>query len=312
MRIIRDFVPSPENCGSASVVTLGTFDGVHEGHRRILDRVVRKAEEHGVQSVVVTFDRHPAEVVGRDSAPRMLTTLEEKLELFSESGVSTAAVLRFTEQVAAMSAEAFIREYLLGCLGMRFFVVGYDHGFGKNRDLSSMELPEYAREHGFELEVVPPVMVEGMTVKSSTIRIMLEKGDVRGAALLLGREYSLGGVVAHGKGNGRKIGIPTANLAGVYPGKIIPSPGVYAGWAEFDHTRRPGVISVGPRPTFQISEEAIEIHIPGFNGDLYDRPIRIGFAERLRDIRPFDSREALVKQIQLDIEALQQFTFHKK
>jgi riboflavin kinase/FMN adenylyltransferase len=223
-----------------------------------------------------------------------------------------AAVLRFTPEVAAMTAGDFIREYLLGYLGMRCFVVGYDHGFGKNRDASSGELPEYARELGFELEVVPPVTVNGLTVKSSTIRTLLESGDARGAAMLLGRDYSLGGVVAHGKGNGHTIGIPTANLAEVFPEKIVPAPGVYAGWAEFDGCRWPGVISVGPRPTFHISEEAIEIHIPGFSGDLYGRPLRVGFTGRLRDIRPFDSREALVEQIHRDIEALQQFTVHIK
>lgn len=310
MILIRDFTPSRMNCGHSSAVTLGTFDGMHIGHQRILERVVHKSEEYGVQSVVVTFDRHPASVVGRgrEHAPGMLTTLEEKLQIFAESGIAVAAVLRFTEQIAGMTADLFIREYLLECLGMRAFVVGYDHGFGKNRTASSDDLPGYARTLGFDLEIIPPVMVNGVMVKSSTIRALLENGDVETVTGLLGREYSLSGEVVHGSGIGEKIGIPTANLTPGHIEKIIPAQGVYSGWAEFEGRRIQGVISIGPRPTFNISENSIEIHVPDFIGDLYGRDIRIGFIRRLRDIKPFDSPDSLVEQIRKDIEASRHFT----
>jgi riboflavin kinase/FMN adenylyltransferase len=187
---------------------------------------------------------------------------------------------------------------------MRWFVVGYDHGFGRDREASPNDLRRYAEELGFSLEIVEPVVREGTPVKSSVIRDMVRRGDIEGASELLGREYSLRGIVVHGTGMGRIIGVPTANIQPDVPEKLAPGAGVYAGWAVRDSRRAPCVISIGPRPTFGIAEETIEAHIPGFHGDLYGKHLRIEFSRKLREIIRFESSEALVEQIQRDIETL--------
>ncbi len=308
MKVYRSFTPSSGECGFRSAVTLGTFDGVHLGHRRILERVVARSRADGIESVVVTFDRHPASVLRKAVSPGLLTALDEKLDLFRESGIDRVYVLHFTREVAETPADTFIRDQLVRCFGMRHFVVGYDHGFGRNREVTTERLREYSRDLGFDLEITEPVVCRDMVVKSSVIRSMIRQGDVRTAAELLGREYTVCGHVVHGEGLGRQIGIPTANITADSPEKILPGQGVYAGWGEAGNIRTPGVISIGPRPTFDITEETIEIHLPGYSGDLYGARMCIGFTARLRDIERFESREALVKRIQLDIAEAKKIT----
>ncbi len=304
MKIIQRFKPSDSTCEKSSTVTLGTFDGVHAGHAEILGRVAAHSIRSGTTGVVVTFHRHPAAVLGKDSSPNLLTTNEEKLALFESAGIDTTCVLEFTESIAGMHAEEFIREYLVSCLGMKHFVVGYDHGFGRGRGGTTEELKQYADRFAFELEIVPPVLRDGREVKSSIIRAMLREGDVSGAAILLGRDYSISGSVVHGAAQGRKLGFPTANIVPDDPGKIVPAPGVYAGWVEIDGKRKRAVISIGPRPTFGISEEALEVHIPDFDKDLYGVIITTGFTRRLREIIKFESQRDLIEQIRRDIEAV--------
>ena len=304
MRIIEKFSPSYRNCGIISAVTLGTFDGVHIGHHEILKRLVRRARESRIEAVVITFDRHPSLVLNRNTFPGLLTTKEEKTGFFVSAGIDVTCVLEFTEQIAAMSAEEFIREYLVGCLGMKWFVVGYDHGFGRDRMVSPDDLRRYGTELGFSLEIVDPVIRDGTPVKSSVIRAMIHDGDMTGAAKLMGREYSFSGIVVQGTGMGRAIGIPTANIQPEVREKLIPGQGVYIGWVLLDGRKTPCVISIGPRPTFEISEETIEVHIPDFSGDVYGKHFYVGFIRKMRDIIRFESREALVEQIQRDIKTL--------
>jgi riboflavin kinase/FMN adenylyltransferase len=308
MKVYKNFTPATGSCGFRTALTLGTFDGVHIGHRQIIDRVHARAQQDGIASAIITFDRHPSAVLRLNSSPGLLTTLEEKLEIFEKSGINYTFVIPFTEETSRIPADGFIRDYLCGCFGMRYFIVGYDHRFGHGRTVSGEELREYGRTLGFELEVMGPVVWNGRVVNSSTIRSLIRGGDVRSASELLGYEYSLEGTVVHASGLGKTFGIPTANIPIDRPEKIIPANGVYTGWAEIEHLRLPGVISIGPRPTFHNAEEAIEVHIPGFTGDLYDKKLRVGFIRRLRDIIGFDSREDLVKQIRKDIEDLNQFT----
>ncbi|MFA6470954.1 MAG: bifunctional riboflavin kinase/FAD synthetase [Candidatus Latescibacterota bacterium] len=302
MNIYRNFTPSQPFCGIQSAVTLGTFDGAHIGHMQILNRVVEHARKNGEQAVVVTFDTHPISVLNPEVSPGMITTLDEKIELFSKAGIDSTFILTFTKQIASMSAELFIKEYFIDCLGMTCFIVGYDHGFGKDRKASTKELREYAHRLNFCLEIVKPVMRGGTVVKSSIIRSQILEGKVGTAAKLLGRDYSFKGKVIHDRGIGKNIGIPTANLLKEDPEKILPLSGVYAGWVEFEGKKLHAVISIGPRPTFNSSEEAIEVHIPGYNGDLYGQYLNVGFSDRLREIRKFDSGESLVEQIKKDIE----------
>jgi riboflavin kinase/FMN adenylyltransferase len=312
MKVYSNFSPSPGGCGFRTALTLGTFDGVHIGHRHILDRVSARAEQDGIASAIVTFDRHPSAVLRENKGPGLLTTLEEKLDIFEKSGIDYTFIIRFTEETSRIPAETFIRSYLSGCFGMRYFIVGYDHRFGHGRAVSGENLRKYGQELGFELEIVGPVKWKGRIVNSSTIRSLIREGDVRSASALLGYEYSLRGTVVHGAGLGKKIGIPTANILTGSPEKIIPAQGVYAGWMEVEQNRFPAVISVGPRPTVDNPEEAIEVHLPGFSEDLYDKRIRVGFIHRLRDIIRFDTTEALVRQIRMDIEESSQFTVHNQ
>ena len=310
MNVCRDFAPSQPYCGIQSAVTLGTFDGVHIGHRHILQRVVEHARKTGEKAVVVTFDRHPSEVLNPEASPGLLTTQAEKMELFAEAGIDSTFILTFTEQIARMTAESFMKEYFIDCLGMTCFIVGYDHGFGKDRKASTKELREYAQRLNFCLEIVKPVVRGGTIVKSSTIRVLIQEGKVRSASTLLGRDYSLRGKVIHGQGMGKKIGIQTANLLLEDPEKILPLAGVYSGWVEFDGKRLSALIAIGPRPTFGELEEAIEVHIPGYTGDLYGQKLHIGFSDRLRKIIKFDAPESLVEQIQRDIAITKKIT-HK-
>jgi riboflavin kinase / FMN adenylyltransferase len=308
MKIYRNFTPSQPYCGIRSTVTLGTFDGVHIGHRQILHRVVENASKTGEKGVVVTFDRHPISVINPEVSPGMLTTLEEKLDLFAEAGIDCTYILTFTLQIAKMSAELFIKEYFIDCLGMTCFIVGYDHGFGKDRKASTKELREYSHHLNFNLEIVKPVTHFGTIVKSSTIRARILEGNVLAASKLLGRNYSFSGKVVHGQGIGKKIGFRTANLQKEDPEKILPPAGVYSGWVKLEGKKLLAVISIGPRPTFNSTEEVIEAHIPEFEGDLYGQCLQVGFLDFQRGIQKFDSADSLVKQIKKDIEISKKYS----
>lgn len=304
MNIIKDFTPPSEECGGKTVATLGTFDGVHIGHSHILRQVVARAEETGGRPVILTFDRHPISVIKPEFSPKLLTTLDEKLAIIGEIGIETAFVLNFTRRIASLTAEEFIKEYLIDCLGMKHFIVGYDHGFGKDRSGTPEQLEASARKYNFTLEVIQPIIREGMVVKSSTLRDYLHEGRVEVVSSLLGTDYSFAGTVVKGRGLGKKIGFPTANIVLQNPEKILPSPGVYAGWTSGEGSTKESIITIGPRPTFGLKEEAVEVHIPGFTGDLYGKTLRIGFVRRIRDIEKFNSQESLQQQIKYDIETL--------
>jgi len=311
MNIYREFKPSLHGCGVHTVATLGTFDGVHLGHQAILDRVVDSAARLHVEPVVLTFARHPISVIKPEITPKLLTTLDEKLAHFERCGIQSVYVLSFTKEIAEMTAEQFITHYLIGCLGMEHFVVGYDHGFGKGRHVSSAELEKYSSKYHFGLDILPPVVINGKPVKSSFIRELLLEGKVGNASELLGSLYSLEGTIIEGSGVGKKIGFPTANMVIQDTEKIIPATGVYTGWITFDDEQRDALIVVGSSPTFETIKHAIEIHIPGFTGNLYRKKVRTEFSHRLRDLEKFHSRHDLIRQISMDIEQSKQFLTHK-
>lgn len=304
MKVYKNFIPSNSYCGFTTTVTLGTFDGVHIGHRNILRKVISNAELSGEQAVVVTFDRHPTSILKPEYSPKLLTNLDEKLALFENIGINITFVISFTKDISEISAEQFIKKYLIDCLRMNHFIVGYDHRFGKERKGSSATLQELSRKYNFTLEIQKPLTYEGMTVKSSTIRTHLLEGKVEVASVLLGKDYSLSGYVVAGHGLGKKIGIPTANISAKDTGKIIPLSGVYAGWIEFDDKKREAVLSIGSQPTFNRKDETIEAHIPEFKGDLYRKEVIVSFRRRLRNIEKFKSEQALVQQIRKDVEVL--------
>lgn len=295
--------------GRGAVVTVGTFDGVHRGHREVLVEIVRRAERTGGRSVLVTFHPHPLRIVHPEAAPPLLTTAGEKKEILAESGLEYAIFLPFTPTLRQYSARRFVKEILLGRLGMRELVIGYDHGFGRGREGSADTMRELGAELGFATDVVGAVGGEGEVesgedpISSTRIRRALAAGDVVEAARGLGRAYSLRGPVVHGAERGRKLGFPTANIAVGDPEKLLPREGVYAvhGWIR--GARVPGLLHLGPRPTFSGSQPTVELHLLEWEGDLYGTEVRVEFCARLRDVHPFASVAELVDQLKRDVLA---------
>ena len=300
----------PGECVSARpcAVTIGAYDGVHLGHRQVIERVRREAADLGVASAVVTFDKHPASVVRPDSAPRLLTDLEQKIELLGATGVDYVLVVRFDEDRAEESAEDFVREVLVGCLSARAVVVGHDFHFGYKRSGNVPLLQEMGAELGFDVTGVTLVTEDpgGETISSTRIRGLLGEGRVREAAALLGRLHQVRGPVIHGDERGRLLGFPTANLS--VPSVIcLPADGVYAGWyIRHNGIRLPAALSLGRRPTFYSDDEQemslLEAHVLDFSGDLYGEAARVEFADHIRGQQRFDDVEALIEQIGRDVQ----------
>lgn len=284
-----------------TVLTIGVLDGVHLGHQYLLKKIVERAREVGGCSGVVTFEPHPQVVVAPGSAISYLTTLEDRVRLIREQGVDIVAVLRFTRAVSRMAPEEFI-DLLLKHINTVELCVGPDFALGYRRSGTVPVLAEIGQRKGFAVRALPPFELEGRVVSSTEIRRLLAVGQVDEAAKLLGRRPFLVGKVIGGFRRGRMIGVPTANLE-VNHNLVIPADGVYAVYVHFDDREWPGVLSIGVRPTFDDGgRRTIEVHILGFDGDLYGRTLRVDFVKRLRDEMRFADVEQLVEQIRADIE----------
>jgi riboflavin kinase/FMN adenylyltransferase len=293
---------------TGSVVTIGAYDGVHLGHRYVIKQVRALAADLGASSAVVTFDRHPATIVRPESAPKLLTDLDQKLELLAEAGVDTTLVIRFDQARSQESAEDFVTTVLAGQLHARAVVVGWDFRFGHGRQGDIALLQAMGRDLGFEvhgLDLVAPGDDGGAPVSSTRIRQLLAEGAVDGAADLLGRDHEVRGRVQRGDGRGRELGFPTANVA--VPADIcLPADGIYAGWYRGPGGRlRPAALSLGRRPTFYDRAEAslLEAYLLDFDGDLYEQPAAVRFHSRIRDEERFDSIGELVAQMDRDVTA---------
>jgi riboflavin kinase/FMN adenylyltransferase len=288
-----------------AVVTIGTFDGVHRGHWEVLSEIRRRAEAVGGRSVLVTFHPHPLTIVRPESAPPMLTTPVEKKEILAESGLDYAVFLTFTSTLAAYSPRRFVEEILVDRVNVGELVVGYDHHFGKGREGNVDMLKVLGRELGFEVDVVGPVASQGEAISSTKIRNALLEGDVETARRGLGRPYSLRGLVVRGDQRGRTLGFPTANLevrGGGGGGKLIPAPGIYAVRGTVRSGTFDGALHLGPRPTFRGSRPTIELHLLGFEKDIYGEEVRVDFVKYLREVQPFETSQALVEQMKKDVE----------
>lgn len=287
--------------GRGAVLTVGTFDGVHRGHRAVLDEIRERAKATGRRAVLVTFHPHPLRIVRPDIAPRLLTTPVEKKEILAETGLDYAVFLRFTPELAKYPPRRFVEEILVGKFGVDELVIGHDHGFGKGRAGDVDTLREIGADLGFAVDVVPPVEMRGAPVSSSRIRDDIAAGRMDLAWEGLGRPYSLHGFVVRGDGRGRTLGFPTANLSPGSPEKLLPPSGIYAVRGILRAGSFAGAMHLGPRPTFQGSPPTIELHLLDFSGEIYGEGVRVDFFEFLRPIHAFGSGEALAKQIEIDV-----------
>ena len=307
MHLVRSLDACPDLPGG-SVITIGAFDGVHLGHQALLRLVREKAAERGLPTALVTFDRHPAQVVRPGSAPKLLTNLDQKLELLEATGlVDHAVVLTFDQARRRESAEDFVNEVLIGCLHARLVVVGADFHFGNARRGNVALLERMGRDLGFDVVGLDLVSSPGAVTYSSTlVRQRLAAGDVRGAAEILGRVHEVRGTVVEGDRRGRELGFPTANVA-VPEETCLPAAGIYAGtFTGADGVRRPAALSLGRRPTFYTDQAylLLEAFLLDFSGDLYGQPASVGFVERIRSEERFDSVDALVAAMQRDVDAV--------
>ena len=304
---VMDVVRDPESPIGArgAVVTIGAYDGVHRGHQAVLRLVRDLATARDLDAVVCTFATHPAYVVRPDSAPKLLTSLDQKLELLAATGnVDRTVVLTFDDIRAGESAEAFVRDTLVAQLGAQVIVVGSDFHFGKGRTGNVALLDDLGTDLGFEAVGTNLVAAEHEIISSTRIRALLGDGDVRGAADLLGRPHELRGVVIEGDKRGRELGFPTANVA-LAPELCLPADGIYAGtFVGADGVERMTAINLGRRPTFYDAQEysLLEAHVLDFDGDLYGQEVAVRFIERLRGEQKFDSVDALIAQMGRDCE----------
>ncbi len=292
-------------------LTIGAFDGVHLGHRALIEPFVAAAHAAGAPAVVLTFFPHPAVVLQGRRAPFYLSTPDEKAERLGALGVDVVITHPFNRRVAARSARDFMADLKVH-LGLRMLWVGYDFALGRNREGDIPTLRRLGQEMGFEVRVVEAVRLDGEVVSSSRIRALLAAGEVQAANRLLGRPYEVPGRVVRGDGRGRRLGFPTANLK-VWARRMVPGPGVYVARARLEDGRTFGaVVNIGVRPTFEVRPRAprVEAHLLGFAGDLYGQCLTLAFLQRLREERRFPSPEALAEQIRRDVRRAEEVLAH--
>lgn len=298
MRIIRH--PKKKKL-KGCVIALGTFDGVHRGHQRILDKAAALARSKRAAAIAMTFDPHPQQVIVPERGLKLLTTLQEREQLFCQHGMDGVVVLRFSEHTRKLTYEQFIERYLVGRLGVKHVVVGYDHAFGRGRSGNAAELKRLGKKYGFSVSVIPAVRAGGQPIKSRYIREQVSSGDFNAALCLLGHPYQLSGRVVRGSGRGRHLGFPTANLK-LAESKMIPAHGVYSGRMN----RRKCVVNIGARPTFGPDQTVIEVHLFNFHGSLRGRRLSVELTRRLRPEKQFSDVEKLKEQIRKDIIKVKQ------
>lgn len=285
-----------------SILTIGTFDGVHIGHQRIIQRLIEEAHRLRGNSVVLTFYPHPRSVLQADSRIQLLNTMDEKTDILAGLGLDALVVHPFTLEFSRLTAQEFVQDLLVDRLNVRKIIIGYDHRFGRNRNANITDLIAFGQAYDFEVEEIPAQAIEEVSVSSTKIRKALAEGDVARAREFLGYPYLLSGEVVRGMGRGRDFGFPTANLRVIQEDKLVPARGVYVVSGEIDHRWHFGMMNIGTNPTFDQRNTSMEVHFFDCDSDLYGRELRVFFWERLRDERRFDSAQELVRQLQVDRE----------
>jgi riboflavin kinase/FMN adenylyltransferase len=286
-----------------AVLTVGTFDGVHKGHRVILQEVVRHAKQVDGESVLLTFEPHPRKLLFPDQPLGIITPLKEKLQLITEAGIDHVVVVPFTREFSNMSAQEYIEHFMVGIFHPHSIVIGYDHRFGHDRKGDMKMMEAYAPIYNYELTEIAPQLIDDAAVSSTKIRHAITDGRMEEASHMLGRNYSVKGTVMHGNKLGRTLGYPTANIQPQEKEQIIPANGIYAIQAIHDNTQYNGMLSVGFNPTVTDKKELrIEANLFDFDKDIYDDTLEIFFVKKLREEQKFDSLDALKEQLHRDKE----------
>ena len=286
-----------------TILTLGTFDGIHLGHQQIINAVAEKAKKNKMRNFVLTFDPHPRKVLSKDDKVYLLSFLDEKVEMFTKLGVENVFVIEFTKEFSQQSAEQFITDFLVKGIGVSEIVIGYDHHFGKGRGGNADTLTSLGEESGFTVDIIPSYKLDDIITSSTKVRNALSEGDVALAAKMLGRSYSFSGTVVGGDKRGRELGYPTANIQLDYPEKLLPLIGIYAVKVILQDQIHNGLLSIGRRPTFYEDGEVVsEVYIYNFNKQIYGEKLSIELVERLRGEEKFNSTDELIAQMNKDKE----------
>lgn len=285
-----------------TVVTIGTFDGVHVGHKKIIQKLVANARANGLRSTILTFFPHPRMVLQQASDLKLLNTLEEKIEILEATGLEQLIIHPFTVEFSRMTAEEYVRDVLVGALQAKKVIIGYDHRFGRNRTATIEDLRVYGERYGFEVEQISVEEVDEVSVSSTKIRNALSEGDIATANQYLGYNYMLTGEIARGKGLGRQLEFPTANLRIGESYKLVPCNGVYVVKSVLEEREVYGMMNIGYNPTVDGKSKSIEVHFFDFREDLYGKEVRVELLHRLRDETRFDSLDELKQQLQKDKE----------
>lgn len=292
---------------SPKVTTIGTFDGIHIGHQKILKRVVKLAKKQDFEPVVLTLFPHPRMVLHKDDSIKLLNTIDERVELLKSLGIKEVIVKEFTKEFANLSAKDYVKQILIDELNTKQIVIGYDHHFGKNRSANIEDLKEFAQLYDFKVEEISAQDIEDVTVSSTKIRNALNKGEVALANSFLGYSFFITGTVVKGKGLGRTINFPTANIYIKETYKLIPNDGVYVVKSKIAGQTVFGMMNIGTNPTVDGKTHSIEVHFFDFNADIYNTELKVEFLKRLRSEQKFESIEALKKQLKKDREAAFEF-----
>ncbi len=301
MKIIKDLAEIQRD--GKSVITLGTFDGLHLGHQQIVETVIQKSKQFGGRSFLLTFEPHPRKVIPGRNDVKLLSTLNEKIVVLEQLGLENLFVINFTTEFSKQNPEEFVKKYLVDGIGLKEVVIGYDHHFGKERDGNFELLQNLGSKFNFAVTLIPEFSVEGETISSTKIRHALLEGDVVKAGKMLGRNYSFKGKIVRGDGRGRKLGFPTANLSTGNADKLIPAKGIYAAECIVENEKHFGLLSLGSRPTFHVDGDVIpEFYIFEFDRDIYDKIMQVNLVKKLRNEEKFNSVDELIIQMKKDEE----------
>ena len=290
------------NESKSSVVTIGTFDGIHKGHQKILNKVLNASKQSNLSSVVLTFFPHPRIILNKYNAIKMIDTLDEKIDHLEKIGIDHLIVHPFDKKFSLLSADQFIKDHLVKKLKLKHIIIGYDHRFGKGREASISDLKEYSSEFNFTVDEIDVQEIEKIAVSSTKIRNSINEGDLKTTKKYLGRFFSLSGKVVKGDGLGKQIDYPTANILIEEKYKIIPKDGVYYIKTKIDNKFYNGMMNIGHRPTIGAKKKSIEVNLFNFDRDIYNKILIVDVVEKIRDEKKFSSIEALKTQLAKDEE----------